>query len=134
MNRKYLYIVAAVIWGTPGIVITFKGISAYRMQPSDDLWWLLLITAAVMVAFFIMFSRIVERYSDRIASLPEKAKIYQTFPVRGWILLVFMMGLGITLRYIPDVPSSFIASFYTGLGPMLLVSFVRFMLNFRSCR
>lgn len=127
MNRKYLYFVAAVIWGIPGIIITLKGISAYRMQPSDNLWWLLMITASVLSMFYMMFRRIVGRYCDRIASLPDKVKIWQTFPARGWILLVFMMGLGIALKHIPQVPSAFTASFYSGLGPMLLLSSIRFV-------
>lgn len=131
MNRKYLYAIAALIWGIPGIIITSKGIEAYTIQPADNLWWLLLITAAVLAGFFLMFRRIVGRYSGRIASLPDKVRIWQTFPPRGWILLVFMMGLGIALKHIPGVPSAFTASFYTGLGPMLLLSSGRFLLNSR---
>lgn len=126
MNRKHLYAVAAAIWGIPGVIITSKGINAYSMQPSDKLWWLLLITAAVLTAFFLMFRRIVDRYCDRIASLNDKVKIWQTFPPRGWILMVFMMSLGIALKHIPGVPTSFTASFYSGLGPMLLLSSGRF--------
>lgn len=129
MKRKHLYFVAAVIWGIPGITITLKGISAYRMQPSENLWWLLLITICVLSGFFLMFRKIVNRYCRRIASLPEKVKIWQTFPTRGWVLLIFMMGLGIALRHIPGIPSSFTASFYTGLGPMLLLSSFRFISN-----
>lgn len=127
MNRKHLYVVAAVIWGIPGIMITLKGIKAYAIHPSENLWWLLLITAFVLASFFLMFRRIVDRYSDRIASLPERVKIWQTFPLRGWILLIFMMSLGIALKHIPGIPSAFTASFYTGLGPMLLFSAGRFM-------
>lgn len=134
MKRKHLYAVAAVIWGIPGITITLKGISAYGKQQSENLWWLLLITASVLAAFFIMFRRIVNRYCGRIASLPAKVKIWQTFPARGWILIVFMMGLGIALRHIPAIPSSFIASFYTGLGPMLLLSSFRFVANMETHR
>lgn len=127
MNRKHLYVVAAVIWGIPGIMITLKGIKAYTIQPSENLWWLLLITAFVLASFFLMFRRIVDRYSERIASLPERVNIWQTFPLRGWILLIFMMSLGIALKHIPGIPSAFTASFYTGLGPMLLFSAGRFM-------
>lgn len=132
MNRKHLYVVAAVIWGIPGIMITLKGIKAYAIQPSENLWWLLLITAFVLASFFLMFRRIVDRYSDRIASLPERVKIWQTFPLRGWILLVFMMSLGIALKHIPGITSAFTASFYTGLGPMLLLSAGRFLFNSRA--
>ena len=127
MNRKHLYLVAGVIWGIPGVILTAKGISAYGIQPSENIWWLLLTTFAVLAAFFLMFRRIVNRYCDRISSLDDKVNIWQTFPTRGWILLVFMMGLGIALKYVPGVPSSFTASFYSGLGPMLLLSSARFI-------
>lgn len=127
MDRKQLYIVAAVIWGIPGIIISVKGVDAYLMQSPDAIWWLLMITAAVMTGFFFMFRRIVDRYCDRIAQLPEKVKVWHTFPTRGWALLVFMMGLGIALKHIPGVPTAFTASFYSGLGPMLLLSSVRFV-------
>ena len=129
MKKNYLYIVAVSIWGIPGIIITSKGINAYRMQPSDNLWWLLLITTAVLAAFFLMFRKIVDKYCDRIASLPDKVKIWQTFPSRGWTLMIFMMSLGIVLKLIPGVPSAFTASFYSGLGPMLLISSARFAIN-----
>ena len=129
MKKNYLYIVAAVIWGIPGIILTSKGINAYLMQPSENIWWLLLITAAVLVAFFLMFRRIVDRYCDRIDSLSDKVKIWQTFPTRGWTLMVFMMSIGIALKHIPGVPSAFTASFYSGLGPMLLISSARFAIN-----
>ena len=127
MNRKHLYLVAGVIWGIPGVILTAKGISAYRIQPLENIWWLLLTTFAVLTAFFLMFRRIVNRYCDRISSLDDKVNIWQTFPTLGWILLVFMMGLGMALKYVPGVPSSFTASFYSGLGPMLLLSSARFI-------
>lgn len=129
MKRKHLYLVAGLIWGIPGIIISLKGINAYRIQPPEDIWWLALITAAVLTAFFLMFRRIVDRYCGRIASLSEKVKIWQTFPARGWVLLIFMMGLGIALKHIPGIPPAFTASFYSGLGPMLILSSVRFMSN-----
>lgn len=129
MKKRDLYIVAGVIWGVPGVIISLKGINAYRIQPSEDIWWLLLITAGVLSGFFLMFRRIVKRYCQRIASLPDQVKIWQTFPARGWFLIVFMMGLGIALKHIPDIPSAFTASFYSGLGPMLLLSSLRFLAN-----
>ena len=132
MKRKHLYAVAAVIWGIPGITITLKGISAYGKQPSENLWWLLMITAGVISGFFLMFRRIVDRYCNRISSLPDNVRIWQTFPARGWILIVFMMGLGIALKHIPGIPSAFTASFYSGLGPMLLLASFRFVANMET--
>lgn len=95
----------------------------------EKLWWLLLITAGVLAGFYFMFTKIVNRYCSRIAALPEKTSIFQTFPVRGWILIVFMSCLGIALKFIPGVPLEFTASFYSGLGPMLVLAAVRFILK-----
>ena len=81
---------------------------------------------AAAIFFFIIFRRVVRKYSERIASLPDSVMIWEIFPPKGWILLAIMMGLGITLKHIPDVPMSFTASFYSGLGPMLIVSALRF--------
>ncbi len=127
MKKSILYMIAAAVWGIPGVIISIKGIKAYTTQPSDDLWWLLLITVAVIIGFFFMFRKIVDRYCMRIASLPEKVSIWQTFPVRGWILIVFMMCLGIVLKHIPQIPSAFTSSFYSGLGPTLVVAAIRFI-------
>ena len=38
-----------------------------------------------------------------------------------------MMSLGIALKHIPEIPSAFTASFYSGLGPMLIVAAVRYI-------
>lgn len=43
-----------------------------------------------------------------------------------------MMGLGIALKHIPQVPSAFTAAFYSGLGPMLLISSVRYLSRLRG--
>ena len=124
MNRKLLYVVAAVIWGIPGIIITSKGISAYGMQPSDKLWWLLLITAVVLTAFFFMFRRIVTRYCCRIASLQDKVKIWQTFPIKGWILLVFMMILLLRTRtYASFILRKISATYQNYVKRLYLLSF-----------
>jgi len=129
MDRKYLYLIAALIWGIPGVIITVKGIGAYLTMPKEELWWLLLITVAVLAGFFFMFRKIVDKYSARIDALPTKAGFFQTFPVRGWVLIVSMMCLGMALKFIPGVPAEFTASFYSGLGPMLLLSAFRFLRN-----
>lgn len=129
MKRNCLYYIAAALWGIPGFVITIKGITAYLRMPSRNLWWLLLITIFVLVSFFLMFREIVDRYSTRIAGLPQKTTFWQAFPLRGWILIVCMSCLGIALKLIDGIPDEFTASFYSGLGPMLVFAACRFISN-----
>ena len=99
MSRKYLFYIAAAFWGFPGMIITVKGIKAYLTMPSQKLWWLMLITAFVLMSFFIMFRKIVNRYSARIMVQPQTTNFWQAFPLRGWILIVCMSCLGIALKH-----------------------------------
>lgn len=127
MKRSVLYVVAAIVWGVPGVIITHKGISAYFTLCENDLWWLLLITFCVLVGFYFIFRRVVAKYSAHIASQPERTAIWHTFPLRGWVLIIFMMGLGMAMKIL-ESPTQFIASFYSALGPMLIWSAVKFLI------
>lgn len=130
MNKKNLFLVAALIWGIPGVIVSAKGIRAYlSMAQEDHWWWLLFFTAGVIAGFYTIFSRIVDKYSNRIASLPQRTSILQTFPLRGWILVICMSSLGIAMKFIPVIPEAFTASFYSGLGPMLILAALRFIRN-----
>lgn len=129
IKRIFLYFIAAFIWGIPGFILTMKGVRAYSMLPAQKLWWLLLITVFVLIGFFFMFRGIVDRYSRRISSLPDPVSPLQTFPLRGWILILCMTSLGLVLKQIPLIPAEFTASFYSGLGPMLLWAAYRFVHN-----
>lgn len=79
MNRTVLYYIAAILWGMPGVIIAIKGIKTYLSMPSEDMWWLMLITAFVLVGFFFMFRKAVDKYSAHIASQPEKTGVWATF-------------------------------------------------------
>lgn len=129
MKRQHLFLTAALIWGVPGLLVTAKGVSAYCHVARTDLCWLPIVTLTIGVAFYNMFRIIVNRYSEIILQKPEKVNILMTFPLRGWILIIFMMGLGILIKHIPHIPNEFTASFYSGLGPMLILSGLRFMLR-----
>lgn len=125
--RRYLYLVAALIWGAPGIAIALKGINAYGLVQPSQLRWLLVATACVVVLFFCIFRRVTRRYIEHIATLPDRCSLHQTFPLKGWVLILFMIGLGLALRFIPSIPIQFTASFYSGLGPMLILSSMWFI-------
>lgn len=120
--KRHLLLANAIVWGAPGIKILITGVKSYfALWPSKSILWLALGTILVMTGFVWMFSKIVKKYSDRIMDFPQQKKSILAFlPVKGWILVIFMMCLGISLKHIPGVPTEFIASFYCGLGPALV--------------
>ena len=122
ISKRFLYLIAAAIWGIPGVIIAVKGIRAYTAMPANELWWLCLITLGVLISFIWMFRRIVNKYCNLIGALPDKTTIGHTFPLRGWVLIDCMSSLGIALKFIHCIPAEFTASFYSGLGPALMVA------------
>ena len=127
MNKRFLYLTAGLIWGIPGVMITIKGIRAYTTMPENELWWLALITTSVLTSFIWMFSRIVDKYCKLIAAEPDQTSVWHTFPLRGWILVIGMSCLGIALKFVPFIPVEFTASFYSGLGPALVIASILFI-------
>lgn len=129
VKKRHLLLANAIVWGAPGIKILVTGIQSYiAVWPSGNIFWLALGTVAVFAGFLWIFSRIVKKYSDRILAFPSERKSILAFlPVKGWILVIFMMCLGISLKFIPGIPKEFFASFYPGLGTALTVAGATFL-------
>ena len=126
---RHLILVNGILWSAIGTKIALTGIGAYQSLPAIP-WWYYLLSVLVFAGFYVMFTGIVRKYAQRIESMPEpKTSIFKTFSVKGYIIIAFMITLGITLRRIPQVPDSFIAWFYCGLGPGLLSAGIRFIIR-----
>jgi len=129
VDKKHLYTFNAMIWGVPGLMVTTKGVRAYYML-NGGRWWMYIITIVVFFLFSFMFDRIVKKYCDRIAALEGDIRsLFDGLSLKGYILIGFMIGLGITLKLIPGIPAEFFATFYCGLGPALILAAVKFMVR-----
>lgn len=122
--KRHLLLANAIVWGAPGVKILVTGIRSYiAVWPSEHIVWLALGTVCVLAGFLWMFPRIVKRYSDRILAFPQgKKSLLALLPAKGWVLVIFMICLGISLKFIPGIPTEFFASFYPGLGTALVVA------------
>ena len=127
--KKHLLLIDAIIWGRPGVMILLKGVRAYVALQSAA-WWMYLVSFVVFVLFALMFSKIVKKYSDRIAGLAgARRSAFDAFSIKGYVLIASMMLLGIVLKFIPGIPAAFFATFYCGLGPALLLAMLLFILK-----
>lgn len=126
---KSLLLVNGLLWTAIGIKIAFIGVDYYG-RLADIPWWYYALSAVVFAGFWFMFTGVVRKYSERIMAMTApRTSIFKTFSVKGYLIIAFMITLGITLKRIPQVPDSFIAWFYCGLGPGLLSAGIRFILR-----
>ena len=133
VNKEHLLLMQVLCWLAPGIIILKKGVmamfSVHAVTP-DRVWWLTLIAVAVAVSFSLMFNNFIKRYTARILGFAERKKsLFAFLDLRGYILIFFMMGLGVCLKYIPGMPAEFFAGFYPGLGTALSIAGVRYLVS-----
>ena len=130
--RKYNLLLAnGLVWLAVGTKILLIGLGAYgRLAGQRPLWPLVLISLAVFAGFYWMFTGVVRKYAARIMGMSEdRPSLLKTFSPKGYILIAFMISLGIGLKYIPGIGDAFFAAFYCGLGPGLLSAGIRFLLR-----
>lgn len=127
MNKRGLIALSGLLWSIAGFNILRKGIPALV---ADHRWWVVLATLIVMSGFTAMFKKVSGRYADRIVNLEGKYfPFYRFMSLKGYLLIGFMMSLGIGLARIPGMPRVFFAFFYTGLGTGLSIGAVRFWIK-----
>ena len=133
VNKEHLLLMQVLCWLAPGIKILITGIQAIMQVHAghpERVWWLCLIAAAVAVGFSMMFDNFIRRYTARILNFPERKKsLFAFFDLHGYVLIFFMMGLGISLKHIPYMPVEFFAGFYPGLGTALSVAGIRYLVS-----
>lgn len=133
VNREHLLLMQVLCWLAPGINIVKVGVTSMieivRTHP-ERVWWLSLIAVFVLVSFLLMFRGFVRRYTERILTFPERKKsLFAFFDLKGYCIIIFMMCLGISLKFIPGIPVDFFACFYPGLGTALSVSGIKFFIS-----
>lgn len=130
VNREVLLISAGVVWIVAGANILRIGIVTWM---NDSQYWLFKIgeaTVVFLLFFILIFRRIYYQHTERILQKKkEKNCPFSFFDVKSWILMIFMISLGITVRTLHLLPNSFISVFYTGLSLALIATgtlFIRY--------
>ena len=139
VKKSTVLVIAGIVWLAAGVNILRIGVESFGtvMQQGSMGRLLLLALAAlvVLIGFCFMFRKIVGKHSSRIMGYKEDRKpVWYFFDVKGYLLMVFMMGLGIGLRSGQFLPVDFFAAFYTGLGSALSFSGIRFLAAWKKYR
>ena len=128
VNRKVLLITAGIVWMAAGANILRIGIVTWL---TDSQYWLFKIgeaTVVFLLFFLLVFKKLYYKHTKRIEQKKkEKNCPFSFFDVKGWIVMVFMITFGITIRSFLLLPDAFISVFYTGLSLALMSTGVLFI-------
>ena len=133
VQKQTLILIAGIVWAIAGFNIVRIGLVAYQ---GNFTWWRALLSVAVYAVFQIfIFGKMVGKHTNRILQYEEERhNFFRFFDTKSYLIMVFMMTLGIGLRVSGVVPNGFIAYFYTGLGASLLTAGVLFIVRYVRVR
>jgi hypothetical protein len=126
VSKYWLMVIAGLMWTGVGIIlcrlayIWLKPVSWSRALPLGSLGLVF-----ALAAYRYGFSKIALKNIDRLCLLTDKCCIFAFQAWRGYLIIIFMMILGITLRYSP-FPKYFLAVIYTAIGGALFLSSFHF--------
>ncbi|TCN72279.1 hypothetical protein [Acetobacteroides hydrogenigenes] len=126
--KRYLLLVAAVVWTFAGGMLLGKGAS-YLMAHSDMLLLRLIVGVIFGVAFFwLLFMRISLKHINRIRSIDVvRPCIFSFFDFKSYLMMGGMVSMGIALRHLNFINKTYLFNFYVAMGVPLLLSAVRFL-------
>ena len=119
VKTKNLTLIDGIIWLTAGINVVKLGVQAWLSLEASTIW-LFMGCLLTLAAFSTMFVRMVFKNVRRIELIPaDERRVLHCMSLRSFLIMIFMIALGISLRHSPLVPKAFIAAFYVGLGTAL---------------
>ena len=128
--RHYVFALAGFLWTFAGILLCFRaavwlGVFSFGAEIALELVSVVLAIAS----YSLIFSKLVQKNIDRINGLPERACVFAFTHWRGYLMIVLMMTLGLTLRN-TDIPKYYLSIPYTAMGGTLLIGSIGFYRQF----
>lgn len=122
VNKSTLILLAGAFWLFAGFKVFSIGLVAF----SSILTSRCIESIATIVIFGLftgfVFSRLAHKYTKRILELnEEKNYFYLCFNLKGYMIMAFMMTLGIVVRNFHLLPNEMLSSLYMGLGASLML-------------
>jgi hypothetical protein len=126
VNNRQLLLLAGMVWIVAGANILRIGILTWL---ADSQCWLFKIgeaTIVFLIFFNLIFRRLYIKHTDQKKKKANNNHLLSFFDLKGWIIMIFMITLGVTVRKFQLLPNSFISVFYTGLSTALIITGILF--------
>ena len=127
VNRQTLLLTAGIVWLVAGANILRIGLMTWFDSPRDFLFKVGEATVVFLLFFLFVFKKLYDKHTRRIEQKTDKSCPFSFFDVKGWIIMTFMIALGITVREFHLLPNRFTSVFYTGLSLALMFTGLLFL-------
>lgn len=124
VDKRILVFLAGLMWCGVGVMLLRLAVSWLIQFHGRFLYYLTGFVIALPVHHF-GFLKIADRNLDRLMPITEKKCIFSFMTWRSYIVVVFMVLMGITLRH-SGIPKNYLSVLYIGIGFALFLSGLRY--------
>ena len=126
--KNILILIAGMVWCVAGAMVSGVGLPLLWNLGFTRLILYPLAGVIFLIFYFLIFSRLVNKHTERIRERPEqRLPFWNFFDTSSYVVMVIMMAGGMWLRLAHILPNWIIAFFYSGLGIALFSCGVRFL-------
>lgn len=132
VSRRTLILIAGLVWVIAGANILKIGIDTWI---HNSMFWPFKLFGAVLffgIFFTFVFRRLFGKNIRRIAQKNDSNCPFAFFDVKGWVVMVIMITVGITVRHYHLLPDWLIAMFYSGLSSALILTGFLFLYRWKK--
>ncbi|MHA1520806.1 MAG: hypothetical protein ACTSRK_11550 [Promethearchaeota archaeon] len=116
------FLISGVMWVFVGQMLISYGIQWFQEKITQYLWLFIVISIFSGLSIYIFgFSKVVHKNIERLQQKQDKLCIFAFMEWKSYLIMVFMMGMGITLRTILG-PNEYLGILYIGIGGGMLLS------------
>ncbi len=128
--KSVLIAIGASIWGFAAFRILKTGFMYIEEHALYQFVNYLIGVAGFIPFFLLVFRKVSLRYVTRIINLPNRRPcMFAFFDVRGYIMMTFMISLGIAMSKLKMIPELYKGTFFISLGLSLLASSVFYIIE-----
>lgn len=128
--KPVLIALGAALWGFAAFRILKMGFIFIERHTLHHFVNYLIGIAGFIPFFLLVFRKVSLRYITRIINLPERRPcMFSFFDLRGYILMSFMITMGIMFSHWQLIPELYKGTFFISLGLSLLASSIFYIVE-----
>jgi hypothetical protein len=128
--KAVLIALGAAIWGFASYRIMKMGFIFIERHALHHFVNYLIGIAGFIPFFILVFRKVSLRYIKRIKNLPQRRPcMFAFFDLRAYIMMTFMITMGITFSHWKLIPELYKGTFFISLGLSLLASSVFYIIE-----
>ncbi len=125
--KRYLLLVAALVWTFAGGMLLFKGISLFFKYPELLIWKISISVIGGTLFYLLLFSKISNKHIKRILNIEiDHPCFFSFFNVRSYVLMTIMISSGILLKKFGVISPEYLSIIDVTMGIPLFLSAFRF--------